>query len=409
MASRADTSSGRFGGQWAFLSTPTHQGQARSLPPSSSYLRSDRSNVSPLSNALHINQLNASRSSLPRNGPAPSVGDTSTTIPSQPVLLRVHSDTASIQIHPTNRSTKRARDMSREELPPIQEYSIQSILAAVREEIEDDVNAISEILGRSRLVLADQHDSQLPPQGEIRASSNHLQSVAEASSSNERLATDDVIILAEDASLVNGSLTGSAAYRVLERSQAHPRTREPAGEISAQSASTPETGSLHNGPAPTELLVLQVPDHVAYHGQPLTPRRLLRDQGAGQETSLTTTDAVVSETYLSAAANAMAVSELEPPTRSESGRQYPLYSFDESNLFEGSLLVAPPTRTTIRERLQSFVSANDLTSLLSWVNGRNQRVVTAEAQLREILNRQPHSTGQDNDNDVQEETDLYQE
>ncbi|KIV86139.1 hypothetical protein PV11_01773 [Exophiala sideris] len=410
MASRADTSSGRFGGQWAFLSTPTHQGQARSLPPSSTYLRSDRSNISPLSNALHINQLNASRSSLPRNGPAPSVGDTSTTIPSQPVLLRVHSNTASIQIHPTNRPRKGREVMNREqELPPIQEYSIQSILATVREDIEEDVNAISEILGRSRLVLADQHDSQLPPQGEIRASSNHLQAVAEASSSNERLAMDDIIILAEDASLVDGSLTGSAAFRVLDRAQAHPQTREAAGGISAQATSRPETGPNHNDSAPTEPLVLQVPDHGLLPTQPLTSRRLLRSRRAGQETPLTTTDAVVSETYLSAAANAMAVSDLEPPVRSEGGRQYPLYSFDESNLFEGSSMDMSPTRTTIRERLQSFVSGNDLTSLLSWVHGRNQPVVTAEAQLREILNRQPHSIGQDHDSDIQEETDLYQE
>lgn len=297
--------------------------------------------------------------------------------------------------------------MSREqELPPIQEYSIQCILATVREDIEEDVNAISEILGRSRLVLADQHDSQLPPQGEIRAPHNHLQAVAEASSSNERLATDDVIILAEDASLVEGSITGSAAYGVLEGSRAHPRLRESTSEIPAQSARGGETSPVHNDWAPTESPLLQVPDHATFHGQPLTSRRLLRSRRAGQGSPLATTDAVVSETYLSAAANASAVSNLEPPVRSEGGRQFPLYSYDDSGLFEIPSSMPPP-RTTIRERLQSFVSRNDLTGFLSWVHGRNNQVITAEAQLRELLNRQPRSAGQDSDSDVQEETDLY--
>src|SRR6185437_6179273 len=113
-------------------------------------------------------------------------------IPSQPVLLRVNSYDAAIQSRPPSRLPRQRRTMNnsfkKNELPPIHEFSIQGILAAIAEDVEEDINAAAEILGRSRLVLADQHESHLPPQGEIRATSSPLQAVAEASSSNERLA-----------------------------------------------------------------------------------------------------------------------------------------------------------------------------------------------------------------------------
>ena len=142
-----------------------------------------------------------------------------------------------------------------DELPPLEEFSIRGILAAIAEDIEEDVNAISEILGRSRLVLADQHDSQMPPQGEIRAMSSPLQAVAEASASNERLAAgaDDVLILQEDASLVEGSHTGSAAYGLLERLQTVPRTRRMRSEIAGSVTSRPGSGSIRHYSAPPVL------------------------------------------------------------------------------------------------------------------------------------------------------------
>ncbi len=396
MDTRTDTSSlGRFGGQWAFLAAPSHHGQTRSLPQSSSYLRSDRSNVSPL---LQIQQFNASRSSFSRNAQARSVGShTSTTIPSQPVLLRVHSADASIQIHPRSRPPKPRKIMSRDrELPPVQEYSIQGILAAIQEDIEEDVNAISEILGRSRLVLADQHESHLPPQGEIMAVNNPLQAVAEASSSNERLAaTDDVLILREDASLVDGSHTGSAAYGLLERAQVNPRTRHGRIDGAGQPATELRTSSVHTRPpriASAEISpaaqdndharVSMVPHPHAHPSRQLFPNQT-RESG---ETQARTTNAVVSETYLSAGANAVTVSD--PPIVSTNGRHYPLYSYDYNELFEGSSFPVHPPRPSFRERIRSIIPTEDVAGLLSWVQGHNDRVVTAESQLRDILDRQ---------------------
>nr|KAK5450032.1 hypothetical protein LTR18_000046 [Exophiala xenobiotica] len=380
MDTRTDTSSlGRFGGQWAFLAAPSHHGHARSLPQSSSYLRSDRSNVSPL---LQIQQFDASRSSLSRNAQARSVGsNTSTTIPSQPVLLRVHSADASIQIHPRSRPPKPRKIMSRDrELPPLQEYGIQGILAAIQEDIEEDVNAISEILGRSRLVLADQHESHLPPQGEIRAVNNPLQAVAEASASNERLAAiDDVLILREDASLVDGSHTGSAAYGLLERAQVNPRTRHGRVDGAGQPATEPGTSSPRNLPprmVSAEVSPgvqdnvhagLSMPSHprAAHPSRQLLPNQI-RESGENQNR---TTNAVVSETYLSAGANAVT-------------------AYDYNELFEGSSFAVHLPRPSFRERLRSIIPTEDLAGLLSWVQGHNDRVVTAESQLRDILDRQ---------------------
>ncbi|KIX09777.1 uncharacterized protein Z518_00858 [Rhinocladiella mackenziei CBS 650.93] len=419
MDARADTLSGRFGGQWAFLSTPPQHGQARSLPPSSSYLRSDRSNVSPLPTALHFHQLNASRSSLPRNVQNPSIGgNSSTSIPSQPVLLRVHSDDAAIQIRPTTRLPRPRANISHvkmnNELPPIQEYSIQGILAAIEEDIEEDVNAISEILGRSRLVLADQHDSHLPPQGEIRATSSPLQAVAEASSSNERLAAaDNVLILREDASLIDGSHTGSAAYGLLERLQALPRNRRVRSDFSGPPGSRPGTSSVRNFSSPPERAdmpaVVEDPDRIAVPGLSPSSRRLLRDHVKENETGAApsrATNAMVSETYLSAGANATTISD--PPVVSEGGRHYPLYSYDYSELFEGPMPSAPPPRMTFRDWLQSLIPTREWQSLASWVHGQGSHVVSAESQLREILDRQRRMSGPRNNlGSGHEDTDMY--
>ncbi|EXJ93416.1 hypothetical protein A1O1_01808 [Capronia coronata CBS 617.96] len=417
MDTRADTLSGRFGEQWAFLSHPPHHVQARSLPPSSSYLRSDRSNLSPRPVALHFQHLDASRSSLPRNGQTSSIGgNSSTTIPSQPVVVRVHSADASIQIHPTTRPPRPREKMSKyNQLPPIQEYSIQGILAAIEEDIEDNVNAISEILGRSRLVLADQHDSHLPPQGEIRATSSSLQAVAEASTSNERLAaTDDVLILREDASLVEGSHTGSAAYGLLERLQAVPRARRMKTDMPGGPVHRPVSGSGRNYSAPAVLT--EGPDLFEDHDQPALPapsqasRQLLRDRGtelqAGEQ-SPRMTNAVVSEIYLAAGANATTVSD--PPVVSESGRHYPLYTYDYSDIFGSPLPPAPVARIGFLRRLQALIPTGELQTLTSWVHGRNNRVVTAESQLREILDRQRRRG--DPPDDLQtghEDTELYE-
>ncbi len=301
------------------------------------------------------------------------------------------------------------------DLPPLEEFTIRGILAAIAEDIEEDVDGIAEILGRSRLILADQHDSHLPPQGEIRAALSPLQSVAEASSSNERLAIvgEEIIILREDASLVEGSYTGSAAYGLLERLQTVPRTRRMRSEIAGSVSSRPGTGSLRHYSAPSVIPAVPAAiDTLAdtpVTTSPSSSRRLLRSrmtERGVQEAPPRTTKAVVSETYLSAGANAATVSD--PPVVSESGRHYPLYSYDYTELFEGPMPSPPPIQMTLRERLQSMIPRMELPSLVSWVHGQASPAISAESQLREILNRHQHAGGPPNDHEAAEENpDLY--
>ena len=114
----------------------------------------------------------------------------------------------------------------RDELPPVSDFAIDGILSAIQPDIEGTIDAIAEIMGRSRLSLANEYDSHMPPQGEIRANSRSaLLPVEEASLSNEQLAADNVIIVPEDASLIDGSHGGSAAYGLLERLRVSPRAR----------------------------------------------------------------------------------------------------------------------------------------------------------------------------------------
>lgn len=300
------------------------------------------------------------------------------------------------------------------ELPPIHAFSFQGIMAAIAEDVEEDINAASEILGRSRLVLADQHESHLPPQGEIRATSSPLQAVAEASSSNERLAaTDNVLILREDASLVEGSHAGSAAYGLLERLQVVPRPKRVRSDVEGPS-SRPPTSPVRHYSAPVVLPDPIPPvepfDPIVPQAMPISSRQLLhnrmRDDEDDDETPSRATNAVVSETYLLAGANAITISD--PPIVSESGRHYPLYSYDYTELFEGPNPAPAPSRLSFRDRMQAILSRRDLQSLTSWAYGRRNRVVSAESQLRGILERQPPSTRRRNASGAHEDAELYQ-
>ena len=394
---RTDTLSGRFGGQWAFLSNPPLQESARSLPPSSYLPRSDRSIASPavVSPTSH---LDVSRSSLYRTYPAASIGGyTSTTSPSQPVLIRVHSAKASEHHQRLPRRAPRRVSMSKDRLPPISEYSIQGILAAIQEDIEGDIDGIAEILGRSRLAPADLHDSHLPPQGEIRAGTRRLQGIEEASSSAERLAADDILILNEDASLIDASRAGSVAYGLLERLQAVPQIRRNRSDTQVISRAPHAPQRLSSSPAvlsdPPIIIDLELPQRSTR-----APRYLLQNDKSVSDhraSRTRTTQPVVSEMYLNAGANGTTVSN--PPVVSESGRLYPLYSYDESDLFETPVTVSIGPTNTSRSFGRQFTDLSRLTNPLIWRSwfwstddeepSHGGGTNSAQTRLRSVLDR----------------------
>src|SRR5271163_2790328 len=341
MDAPTDMPASHFRGQWAFLTTRRYQyGNPRSLPASSQTPRRDITDSSLSQQVPSTPQFTFPRSNAWRPGAANSIGTHTPTLPSQPVIVPIHSQGASAHQNPAPRKSRLFPIMTdKDELPPVSDFSIEGIMAAIEPEIEGTIDAIAEIMGRSRLTLANEYESHMPPQGEIRATSHPpLLPVEEASSSNERLAADDVIIVPEDASVVDGSHAGSAAYGLLERLRAAPRPRRQRSDAPASWAAGPSNPPVRTFSSPA-VLSDQVPPLPPTVPEPppqpiRTSRALLRTSGGINPPSRPsrTTNAVVSETYLHAGANGRQASD--PPMVSESGRNFPLYSYDESDLFE---------------------------------------------------------------------------
>lgn len=409
-----DTSSTHLRDQWAFLRY--QYGNPRSLPASSQTPRREVTGSSLSQQVPSTPQFTFPHSTIWRPGPANSIGTHTPTLPSQPVIVRIHSADASAHQNPAPRTQRFFSQImsNKDGLPPVSDFSIEGILAAIEPEIEGTIDAIAEIMGRSRLTLANEYDSHMPPQGEIRATSHSpLLPVEEASSSNERLASDNVIIVPEDASVVEGSNAGSAAYGLLERLRVAPRPRRHRSDAPASAAAGPP---LRTSSSPV-VLPEQVLSFVNTGPEPTTQparvsRTLLRTNGGinpSNRRSSRTTNAVVSETYLHAGANGRQASN--PPIVSESGRNYPLYSYDESDLFELPNPTAPRLRS-FRSRMQSFRLVSEIQGLLSWLrrNGSGDHNDTAQTRLRGILERHGGAAGIEEveaEMGIHEESEMY--
>jgi len=130
---------------------------------------------------------------------------TRTSLSSQPIIVRTYS--ASPTSRPPSDPRVSAtmydrRSMTHDlNLPSAEVFSFENILQAIEHEAQEDVDAIAEICGRSKMSLANEYDAHMPPQGELmaarmgrqpssmaRSSLNQtLTPVEEASSINERL------------------------------------------------------------------------------------------------------------------------------------------------------------------------------------------------------------------------------
>jgi hypothetical protein len=170
-----------------------------------------------------------------------------TTVTSQPVVVRTYSASRHASRPGSGFNTPRSFAMTghqhasslsaglagrSEQLPSADDFSFSAILRAVDPEIRDAIDAIAEICARSRMSLADEYDSHLPPQGEITgagpgwaastgalagrgrlsrvnqgwATENTLMAVPEASSSSERLAQEKVTSSKKRSQSAYGSL-----------------------------------------------------------------------------------------------------------------------------------------------------------------------------------------------------------
>jgi hypothetical protein len=128
-----------------------------------------------------------------------------TSITSQPVLVRTYTRVE--RSRPSSAANPSVRGLSQSmpqtaNLPSVDAFSFDGILRAIEPDINEAIDGIAEIYARSRLSLADEYGSHLPPQGEIMAPrmrhsglairtsglERTLTTVTEASSSSEKLA-----------------------------------------------------------------------------------------------------------------------------------------------------------------------------------------------------------------------------
>ncbi|KAK2794750.1 hypothetical protein FQN52_007520 [Onygenales sp. PD_12] len=349
-----------------------------------------------------LRQLNGiPRSFQRKHRQTPSIGSRST-LPPQPVLVRTYSPESDAQARPSTMSRApgvlangSAAERPPAQLPSVHDFGIEGILRAIEPDIQSTLDAIAEICGRSRLSLANEYGSHRPPLGEIRASTrsadNGLLPVEEASSSNERLVDENVIILGDDTSTVDGRNPFSTTYRLLENAQ------QGTGTIVYDTAMPPTWGEELFTPSRT---AARIPSADQRRPQPsprtseVKPARnsfdwslLGRDTEPGKgHRRNTSSQPVVSEVHLDAQAD---------------GAYHPLdmtwEAYHRETSGETEYLENPAVNETLlRERI-SFLA--DLQAWLTWFKnigqqeGESSTARSAETRLREVLQKQHSISG----------------
>ncbi|KAL9576554.1 MAG: hypothetical protein Q9212_007001 [Teloschistes hypoglaucus] len=96
----------------------------------------------------------------------------SSTAGTQPVLVKQYSKGPPSASSSSQSTSMKQRRQSRgnqvaSDMPSLQKFSFQDILASLDPEVSTSIDKIAEICGRSKMSLADEYSSHLPPQGNI--------------------------------------------------------------------------------------------------------------------------------------------------------------------------------------------------------------------------------------------------
>ncbi|MCJ1403013.1 hypothetical protein MMC11_006235 [Xylographa trunciseda] len=110
--------------------------------------------------------------------------------------------------HPLRPASKVSSRRSKHALPPISAFSFADILASIDMDVKTEIDGIAEICGRSKLSLANEYGSHLPPHGE-RLLGDTLDVRRDELGGGEQRALEVVEESAE--SLGHGSLEASAS------------------------------------------------------------------------------------------------------------------------------------------------------------------------------------------------------
>ncbi|OJJ48498.1 hypothetical protein ASPZODRAFT_14633 [Penicilliopsis zonata CBS 506.65] len=291
-------------------------------------------------------QLN--RSSKPfssrKSRPAQATSRSSSTLASQPVLVRAYSGHAQDRPEPARMPSRRSFLLSRApaarprgpELPSDEDFSIEGILRAIEPDIRGTLDSIAEICGRSKLSLANEYSSHIAPLGEIRAPPGGLLTVDEATPSHEGQTDESVAILDDDASLADGR---DASYPFSYYSYPHNPSFQPLAAFSAGDGSSVQVqpDTPRSGPF-MDLGLEMEPDHL--QALPATREFSSRPKSSGRALLATqveslgqavlqsiTTPAIVSEMHLDAQADGYSLSAGSRPLPSNHETRVDLQGF----------------------------------------------------------------------------------
>ncbi|KAL8703136.1 MAG: hypothetical protein Q9201_003668 [Fulgogasparrea decipioides] len=109
--------------------------------------------------------------------PQPHRGtDSGSTASTQPVLVRKYSKDSPTagNSEPSSRMKQKRQSRGNQgssKLPPLESFSFQDILASIDPDVSASIDKIAEICGRSKMSLADEYSSHLPPQADFSISS----------------------------------------------------------------------------------------------------------------------------------------------------------------------------------------------------------------------------------------------
>lgn len=165
--------------------TPTAQNGSPKAGENSNVQRQSPPGVAlPESNSAQeaaLRRLNGNSS--PRGKKFETVATTSSST-SQPVLVRTYSGSSGrVGSSKHNEMEKNRKSKAKNkpcDLPPLECFSFQDILASVDPDIRLSIDAIAEICGRSKLSLADEYGSHRPPHEELTSLQTDLGTVLPA-------------------------------------------------------------------------------------------------------------------------------------------------------------------------------------------------------------------------------------
>ncbi|KAL2803175.1 hypothetical protein BJX63DRAFT_412827 [Aspergillus granulosus] len=301
-----------------------------------------------------------------------SSGSRSSSLASQPVLVRSYSKGPDENSGPSKMPTRRSflfprtsistshSQRQEPELPSDEEFSIDGILRAIEPNIRSTLDSIGEICGRSKLSLANEYGSHIAPLGEIRAPPGGLLPVEEASSDNEGYSGDNVVIY-DDENADGQEYSPFSNYTFFDTLL--PSMSGPSRAI--------DTHGPSGHPAPDEDAIDSFPTTREFASKPRAGGRALlatsTETDVDDKVQTILTPAVVSEILLDAQANGHVLNPDLPD---------------------------PPQSPGASSRWSEPTKPSDMQSLFRWLkqaawnDGGDNEHQTAEMRLRAMLERQ---------------------